>query len=239
MSILVFPLTKSREHLALMPEWNRKSAKNSIGDMPTIYLAIDGDEKTTEETSAAVGFRYRRQSHSCELTYWHGTDPQLLDAALQACIMQAILEGRKRLEIFNEVAWNELPVEQQPKNHSPYKRGGEMFNKALEAAGWVYEGEHKLWTKLFEDVKVWSYIPLEEGLPKLIADTTYVLGQNERVQHYREKNIELYVKDRDYYSHTSGRATESKTFAEHLQDQYDWVTSQPNVSVFANWPEGI
>ena len=238
MSVLVWPISKQRDELSFMPEWNRKSAKNSIGEMPTIYVAHHEQREQSEENTAAVGFRYRRQSHSCELTYWHGTDHQLLSEALRGCIMQSVLEGRKRLEIFNEEAWNELPVEQQPPGHSPYKRGGRMFDEALQKAGWVFEGEHKLWTKLFEDVKVWSYIILEEGLPVLSSDTTYILGENDKVRFYREKNIDLYQKDRDYYSHTSGRDGGDKTFAQHLQDQYEWVKSQDSVHVNSDWSAG-
>lgn len=233
-AIEVAPITKTRNDLALMPDWSRKSAKASIGEMPTIYVAKYLNSDPDEIHTAAVGFRYRRQSHSCELTYWHGTDRTLLGAALKGCIMQSLLEGRKRLEIFNEEAWNELPEDQQPKNHIAHKRGGATFDAALNLEGWKNEGSHRLWTKYFENVNVWSWVTLEDGYPTLHPGEEYFLGENEKVRFYREKNIELYQKDRDYWAHTSG-ASGDKTFAEHLQGQYAWVHGQSNVKIDENW----
>lgn len=226
MTIFIQPLRKDPKQLQLIREDFRKSANNTIsGKMPNIYVGTrNGATKYDETDTAAVGFRYRRQSHHCEITFWGGRDVELVAEVLKAIQCQAILEGRKRVEIFNEVI-NPFSV---------HERGGVQFEEALKLAGFKYEGTHKDWTKDLEDVNVFGWVWLYDGMPVFKEDTTVLLGDNETVQHYASKNIELYQKDRDYYERV-----DNLTFAEHIKNAQNYVLSLPQVETIPDWAAKI
>lgn len=228
MSVEIKVVRKS-QGVESLPEEVRKSASRSLGKMPTILVGVREKDGEVVET-AGVGFRYRRQSHHCELTYWGGEDEDLLADLAKACVAQMILEGRKRAEVVVE-----FPLE-EGYNEKEYKvspRGGELFCKALEKAGFYYEGFMENYTKFLEDVKFYSWVTLEQGLPEWDEDVKISLGQNETTESYRQKNIDLYKKDRDYYSYTS--ADKDKRFSEILEDQYQWVKNHPQIEVEEGW----
>ncbi len=224
--IIVRPLTKKPSDLLFVPEDERKGARATVsGKMPNIYVATRDEAKSFDpENVALVGFRYRRQSHHCEITWWGGRDTELVAEAIKAIQCQAILEGRKRVEVFNE-ATNSFSV---------HERGGAQFEEALKLAGFKYEGTHKDWTKNLEDVNVFGWVWLYDGMPVFKEDTTIFLGDNETVQHYASKNIELYQKDRDYYERV-----DNLTFAEHIKNAQNYVLSLPQVEIIPNWTAKI
>lgn len=232
MSIVVCPLVKGPKNLALMSDIMRKSANaTASGKMPNIFVAADESQTTYDELKvAAAGFRYRRQSHHCEVTWWGGRDPQLLAEVIKALQLQSFLEGRKRIECFVE----ERTVSTEGTSR---ERGGKEMREALELAGFQYEGSHRFWTKELESVDVLGWVPLHDGMPKLDPAVQYVVGQNETTAMYFEKNTELYKKDRDYYRRVEDG--QGLTFAEHLQRYYDFVFSQPNVSVVNDWTSKV
>ncbi len=172
--ITVEALRKDKKQLQLVREDMRKSANNTIaGKMPTIYVATVDDVIVYDEyKTAAVGFRYRRQSHSCEITWWGGRDETLVAECLKTVQCAAILEGRKRVECFNE---SNSPA-------SRYERGDQAFDSALKLAEFVHEGHHPDWTKDLEAANIWGWVWLKDGLPLLKADTVVRLGMNATTQ---------------------------------------------------------
>ncbi len=127
---------------------------------------------------------------------------------------------------------------------APQRRPGKLLDIAFENAGWQYEGTHKDWTKHLEDVNVYAHVWLEDGFPTLdtntqatlVASGDYVTGEGDTkakgwgVKYYQGKNIELYKKDRDYYTRR-----DNKSFAEHIQLAVDYVEKQDNVTIDREW----
>ena len=182
-----------------------KIAKGKINsDLPSLVVAYYEEDPTV---SVVWGVRSRRTSHTTEITWWSGDDEVLGKEALKGCIYTAILEGRKRVEVFNEVLDN-TTVEQLEG----------LFKK---------EGHHPNYTADLQDVDIYGHVWYFDGVPAPAQNTDYTLVENDRVKFYREKNLELYAKDVDLYREDE----EGVTFAKRIATAIQIVRDFGNVTV--------
>lgn len=185
----MYPLRKCESHLTLVDPDFQKTAKQMTGSkLPSVFAATqDAITYHDPQRIACVGFKYRRQSFYCEITWLGGENPELLKEAIWACQLQSVVEGRKRVECYNEFS----------NLKSPRPRGGEMFSRVLTECGFKYEGRHPDWTPQMEEVEVWSWSWPLDGLPTKY-DYEGVLARlaiNEDVDKYFQKNMSLYEND--------------------------------------------
>lgn len=236
--MIITPLAKSQpETITLINKERQKYARQSSqGALPVVFVAKESnDEPFNPETDAALGFKYRRQSHHAEIEWWAGYNVKAMTELAKVLVMQAMLEGRKRVEVFNPYA-NSL---------SKYEWPGDKLNEALEAAGFQHEGHHEDWTKELEDVQIYGHVWMSDGYPTLAPDTKATLvtsGEWETdakgkikgwgVTFYREKNTDLYRQDRDLYRQKEG---DDKTFAQHIEEAVDYVMTHEQVRLDPLW----
>ena len=177
----------------------RREARSKVNTaLPSLITAYYEDDPSTYTT---WGFRSRRTSHVAEVTWWSGNNEELRKNALIGCIYTAILEGRKRVEIFDEHGFT-IP--------SPFLR----------------EGFHPYYTDKLEDVTIWGHVWVEDGIP-VLQDTKFTLYNNTTVQKYLQKNQDLYEKDRDLYREDS----EGKTFKQRIEEANATIRHLPGVEV--------
>lgn len=186
-----------------------KSARSLIKkSLPSILTAVDTETKEY----ATMGWRSRKTSHACEITYFGHQRDDLLIEVSKSLVLSSILEGRKRIEIYNEF---------------------EDINQLFEKAGFINEGFHPKFTKNFLDVTVFGFVPAIDGLPSLSSETfaNFVISNDVLV--YRNKNFDLYKKDKDW-----DRISNSKlTFGEELNRQISEIESTSNINILniAKW----
>jgi len=192
-----------------------KEAKGKINsDLPSLVTAYYEDDPSQFVT---WGLRSRRTSHAAEATWWSGTDLHLAEEALKGLIYTAILEGRKRVEIFDEV-------------HRGHHVSGDLIEpntaKQLELL-FTYEGWHPNYTANLVDVKIFGHVWYFDGVPTPNKHAEYTLYENDRVKFYREKNLELYARDIDLYREDE----EGVTFAKRIETAIQTVRDLPEVTV--------
>ncbi|WP_267716716.1 hypothetical protein [Streptomyces sp. CoH17] len=242
--IKVFPVTcyEPETIKLVIPFWQKLTNQQTKSWLPICFAAVRGDVKEYDENNVGLmGFRYRRQSHHAEITWYGGYDRELLAEASKAMVLQAILEGRKRVECYNE----------DPNPHARFPmRPGEKLNEAFRDAGYQHEGGHKDYTKYLEDVQMYGHVWLEDGIPQMGPNTHLTLINNGEyevevdekgkkkivgppsVKFYKAKNILLYEKDRDLYRQNKD---DGKTFAQHIEEANEKVCSMENVTVLEEW----
>jgi len=193
-----------------------KEARNKINsDLPSLVTAYYEHDPSQFVT---WGLRSRRTSHAAEATWWSGSDVHLAQEALKGIIYTAILEGRKRVEVFNEA------------HRGTYAQTGEkVFNNAPEQLKTLFtsEGWHPNYTADLTDVDIWGHVWYFDGVPEPDEHAEYTLYENARALFYREKNLELYKKDIDLYREDE----EGVTFAKRIDDAIAKVKGFANVNV--------
>ena len=180
-----------------------KSARSLIKkSLPSILTAVDTETKEY----ATMGWRSRKTSHACEITYFGHQRDDLLIEVSKSLILSSILEGRKRIEIYNEF---------------------EDINQVFEKAGFINEGFHPKFTKDFLDVTVFGFVPAIDGLPSLSSETFANFVISNDVLIYRNKNFDLYKKDKDW-----DRLSNSKlTFGEELNREISEIESTASINI--------
>lgn len=225
--IIVKPMSKWGRLIGRFPRPFQKALRAAVGKMPTLFVAYHQNRLFDEV--AVVGLRYRRQSHSCELSWWYGRDEELLRACVTAIKGQMLLEGRRRLEANIEEDWDE---DNPPSYAYPYHRGGESFVKLLcEKEGFVFEGRTRYASKYFEDVTELSWSPL--GVEELFTDmdVSISLGENENTRKYYQKNLEWCLGEREHLQpYNDGRP-----LYDILVDNRQKVLDNPHFRVIPHW----
>jgi len=142
--------------------------------LPTIITAYYRDEPTQ---FATWGFKSRRTTQTSEVFWLGGHDYDLLSAALQNCMYVSMLEGRKRVECFNE---------QEASHQDAELVLGDM---------WIREGHCPEYSNSLSDVNIYSHLWVTDGVPKTRDGVEYQCIVNRQVCYYRDKNIETYKDD--------------------------------------------
>ena len=186
-------------------DWPKFAKAKIDSGLPSIIGALD----TETGESAAVGFHYRRTSHSTDIEWWGGDRVDLVACILRAMVWSAILEGRKRVECFHVT------------------EGRPQIDEAFLDAGFKFEGTHKDYTAKLEDVNVYGHVWLQDGIPEPSSNSHTNLVYNDRVKFYHEKNLELYKKDIDLHREDK----KGITFATHIASAVGTVCNLPRVSI--------
>jgi len=192
-----------------------KSAKNKINsDLPSLVTAYYEDDPTKFVT---WGLRSRRTSHSAEATWWSGEDYVLAQESLKGIIYTAILEGRKRVEVFDEV--------HRGKDQDGNLITPDTFSQLTTI--FQHEGSHPHYTSDLVNVEIFGHVWHFDGIPEPGPNTEFTLYENDRVRFYREKNLELYAKDIDLYR----KDEEGVTFATRIETAISTVKGFDQVYV--------
>ena len=189
-----------------------KSKTNAA--LPSLIVAYKEDDPSQFVT---WGLRSRRTSHVVEITWWSGDNIELSIEALKGCIYTAILEGRKRVECLDEV------------HKGKHIDGSLVTPNTTTPLGslFVHEGFHPFYTGELVDVEIYGHVWDSDGIPTPNPDTEVTLYVNEAVDFYRNKNEELYAKDRDLYREDA----EGKTFKTRIEEAVATVRSISNINV--------
>lgn len=191
-----------------------KSAKSKINaELPSLVVAYREEDP---KQAVVWGLRSRRTSHAAEITWWSGHDIQLAQECLKGILYTAVLEGRKRVEVFNERN-RFFNVESAPVD-TTYKQLETIFKN---------EGWHPNYTSDFLDVDIFGHVWYFDGIPVPDTNTQYTLIENDKVKFYREKNLELYAKDVDLYREDE----KGITFAKRIEDAIQAVRDFPTVTI--------
>lgn len=195
-----------------------KSAKSKINsDLPSLITAYYEDNPSQYAT---WGFRNRRTSHAAEITWWGGLNYELNIECLKSAIYTGILEGRKRIEVFNE------------RSRGLDAEGNMIFASVVKEAlqdTYTLEGFHPHYTSELVDVDIYGHVWYFDGIPAPSENAVHNLVVNDRVEFYRKKNLELYAKDIDLYREDE----KGITFAKRIEDAIDTVYSFSGTNVIA------
>ena len=193
-----------------------KDAKAKINsDLPSLITAYFEDDPSE---SVTWGLRSRRTSHSAEATWWSGTNKFLAREALKGLVYTAILEGRKRVEVFDEVHRGQHSETGDWIRPGTYAQLSQLF---------THEGAHPNYTSNLVDVEIFGHVWYFDGVPEPAPESEFTLYVNDRVKFYREKNMELYARDIDLYREDE----EGVTFAKRIETAISTVIGFDQVFV--------